>query len=103
MLTSPLIQRVFLHDSRIANILRLGMASLLLGMFGCTTVEVMSDVPCPHRPVLTPITVEQQLAMDSQVLEIVLVNQSNLKRYALKLEERGYDWIREKHSQKVAT
>jgi len=71
------------------NVPKLGTLILILGMFGCTTYSVQSDVPCPSRPTLTPITPQQQLSIDPQVLEIVIVNQLILKTYAKKLEVRA--------------
>jgi len=67
----------------------LGILIPLLGMYGCTTTVVQSDVPCPARPHLISITADQQLAMDPQVREIVIVNQVELKVYAKKLEVRA--------------
>ena len=72
------------------SMIKLTLALLLfIPMLACTTTVVQSDVPCPARPALRPITTDQQLAMDSQVLEIVLVNQVALKTYAKHLEVRA--------------
>ena len=62
---------------------------LILTSGSCSTYAVQSDVPCPARPTLTPITVEQQVEIDPQVLLAVLENQLALKTYAKKLEVRA--------------
>jgi hypothetical protein len=55
----------------------------------CTTVEIVSDVPCPNRPTLTPIPEDLQLRMPPDVVFIVAENQLKLKAYAKKLEVRA--------------
>lgn len=65
------------------------MSLLILTMSGCATTATSTKLPCPDRPVLEAISLEQQLQMDSFVLIIVINNQLALKEYALKLETRA--------------
>jgi len=63
--------------------------NLILLISGCSTTATSTKLPCPDRPVLEPISLEQQLQMDSHVLIIIINNQLSLKEYALKLETRA--------------
>jgi hypothetical protein len=70
------------------NTYRIGALILLLGMLGCTTVSIQ-ELPCPPRPLLHPITINEQLSIDPQVLEKIVGNQIELKVYATKLRARA--------------
>ena len=58
---------------------------LLLASCGTTTV-IGFDGPCPLRPQLEPISVEQQIEIDPQVIRIIADNQLLLKRHIKDLE-----------------
>lgn len=63
---------------------------LLLGMLGCTHTQVLPpEQECPLRPVLEPITIEQQMRIDSQVILIIATNELKLKQHILRLEARA--------------
>jgi hypothetical protein len=62
---------------------------LTLILSGCSTYAVKSDVPCPDRPDLAAISVEEQMAMDPSTVLKIAQNQLELKRYAQKLEVRA--------------
>ena len=68
---------------------RMGICILILGMFGCTTIAVEPDLPCPIRPTLTPIPEDLQIRMPTDAVWIVAQNQLALKSYAKKLETRA--------------
>ena len=56
---------------------------------GCTTIEVAAPLPCPSRPILSPIPDDVQLRMGEDAVFIVSDNQLKLKAYAKKLEARA--------------
>ena len=60
------------------------IAVLILLLSGCATPVVQTKMPCPLFPDLQVISVEQQIAMDSVVLVIVLENQLALKNSLLR-------------------
>lgn len=62
---------------------------LAIILSGCTTVEIVDTLPCPSRPVLTPIPEDLQLRMPEDAVFIVAENQLKLKAYAKKLEARA--------------
>jgi hypothetical protein len=66
----------------------LGISNILL-LSGCTAYAVKSDVPCPARPTLEPISVEEQMAMEPSTVLKVATNLLALKNYAKKLEVRA--------------
>jgi hypothetical protein len=61
---------------------------VLTYIVGCSTVTP-DPLPCPPRPILSPISQELQLQTPIEVLEIVTENQIRLKAYAKKLEVRS--------------
>ena len=62
---------------------------LTLILSGCCSYAVKSDVPCPQRPDLQAISVEEQMEMDAFTVLKIAQNQLELKRYAAKLEVRA--------------
>lgn len=56
---------------------------------GCETYKVQADIPCPPRPILEPITPEEQLLIHTVVLEKIAKNQLVLKEYSKRLEARA--------------
>jgi hypothetical protein len=62
---------------------------LILATFGCTTVAVEPDLPCPNRPFLEGLTMEELNAMLPTSIKKVTSNQINLVGYARKLEIRA--------------
>lgn len=64
---------------------------LILTMIGsgCETYQIQSDIPCPARPILEPITPDEQLLISTVVLEKIAKNQLLLKRYGKQLEARA--------------
>ena len=67
----------------------LGILIPLLGMYGCTTTVVGSDVPCPARPVLSSFNAVELGIMAASTQEKIASNQIKLKAYARKLEVRA--------------
>ena len=67
----------------------LGILVPILGMSGCTTTIVQPILPCPDRPVLESISVEEQAGMDPSTVFKLGENQLKLKTYAKKLEIRA--------------
>ena len=67
---------------------KIGILILILGMLaGCgTTTIVAYDGPCPLRPLLEPISVEQQLGINPHVVRIIADNQVKLKQHIKNLE-----------------
>jgi len=68
---------------------KLGIISILLPLLlvGCGTTTVIGyDGPCPLRPQLEPITVEQQIEISPHVIRIIADNQLKLKRHIKDLE-----------------
>ena len=70
---------------------KLGIPLLLIVstilLVGCGTTTVIGfDGPCPLRPQLEPITVEQQIEISPQVIRIIADNQLKLKRHIKDLE-----------------
>lgn len=55
-------------------------------LVGCTTTHIGFDGPCPLRPELEPISVEQQININPQVVRIIADNQLKLKRHIKDLE-----------------
>ena len=62
---------------------------LTLTLGSCTSIEVKPDLPCPLRPVLTPIPEDLQMRMPEDAIWIVAQNQLAMKEYAKKLEARS--------------
>jgi len=58
-------------------------------MGGCETTEIMSDVPCPNRPALINLEMDEILRMEEETMIKVASNQIMLKEYAQKLEVRA--------------
>jgi hypothetical protein len=58
-------------------------------MYGCETVRVTTDVPCPPRPILEALAVEEINEMSFSAQGKVARNQIKLKAYAQKLEVRA--------------
>ena len=66
---------------------------LILGSFllaGCHTVQVRTDLPCPSRPILKALTIEDLNGMTPDAQLKVAHNQIVLKTYAKKLETRAF-------------
>ena len=66
---------------------------LILGSFllaGCHTVQVRTDLPCPTRPLLQALTVEDLNSMSPDAQIKIAHNQIVLKTYAKKLETRAF-------------
>ena len=61
---------------------------LILTTGSCSKTVVEPSVPCPSRPVLTPLSIELQIEMPPEAVLIVGQNQLALKEYAKKLEAR---------------
>ena len=61
---------------------------LIIGTSCCSTPPT-DPLPCPPRPVLEAITVEEQLAIAPDVVLKIASNQIKLKEYAKKLEVRA--------------
>jgi nitrous oxide reductase accessory protein NosL len=55
---------------------------------GCATWKA-KPVPCPVRPVLESLTMEELSSMDIETMEKIGSNQIRLKEYAKKLEIRA--------------
>ena len=72
----------------LVGILVPSMAAMLL-ISGCTTTIIQPVLPCPDRPVLESISVDEQMSMDPAVIFKVAENQLRLKAYAKKLEVRA--------------
>ena len=69
------------------KVLILGMLLPILG--SCQTPIAPDPLPCPPRPLLTPITPEEQRQINPDVLEKIASNQIELKAYSRKLEARA--------------
>ena len=67
----------------------LGILVPILGMSGCTKFVVQPTLPCPPRPVLESISIEEQASMDPSTVFKLGENQLKLKTYAKKLEVRA--------------
>ena len=65
------------------------LLGILVPFSGCTRTIVQPSLPCPARPVLASITVDEQMSMDPAVIFKVAENQLRLKAYAKKLEVRA--------------
>jgi hypothetical protein len=72
---------------------KLGIIIPLLGILvtlsGCVRTIVQPVLPCPPRPVLESISVEEQAGMDPAVIFKVSESMLKLKAYAKKLEVRA--------------
>ena len=79
----------YLTQIKIGNILVLGTLVLILGT-GCETHQVRIDLPCPTRPILQALTMEDLNGMTSSAQSKVAHNQIVLKAYAKKLETRAF-------------
>lgn len=55
----------------------------------CTTIELAAPLPCPERPLLTPVPEDLQIRIPEDALLILAENQATLKAYARKLEGRA--------------
>jgi len=65
------------------------LAILLIPMIvGCETVRNDDPLPCPPRPLIDGLTIEQQQLMGGEIVKIVDRNQSALIEYAERLEVR---------------
>ena len=66
---------------------RTAATALLLLMFGCISSP---DIPIgiPNRPHLIPLTVEMQVRIPVDALDIIAVNQAVLKNHIKRLENR---------------
>ena len=66
--------------------LLLGMLVPILGMYGCTSTVVQSDLQCPirYQPILIPI--DLQIRTPEDVLEIAAINQRGFKQNIKDLE-----------------
>ena len=56
---------------------------------GCTTIDVVPDIPCPPRPVLKAFTIDELAAMTHDTQLKIVSNQINLKGHIKKLEVRA--------------
>jgi len=81
--------RLYLTSGKLRYIPILGITCVVLGMFGCTRTIVQPTLPCPPRPVLESISVEEQANMDPSTVFKLGENQLKLKTYAKKLEIRA--------------
>lgn len=55
---------------------------------GCANAPIDEPLPCPPRPLLIGLTVEQQLAIEPETLVTIDYDQSQLIEYAERLEIR---------------
>ena len=56
---------------------------------GCERFVIQSDIECPARPLLEPITPAEQQLIAPETLGKIANNQIKLKSYAKKLEARA--------------
>jgi hypothetical protein len=64
------------------------MATVTVLLSGCHHF-VQGDTPCPARPLLEPITAQEQVLIAPGTLSKIASNQIKLKQYAKKLEARA--------------
>ena len=61
---------------------------LIIGISGCASCPIDTKIGPAKRPWLLPITAEQQARTPVDVLDIIAVNQEELKTWGLKNEKR---------------
>lgn len=62
---------------------------IVVTLSSCVRTIVQPVLPCPPRPILEPLSVEEQADMHPMTVFKVAENQLRLKAYAKKLETRA--------------
>ncbi len=67
---------------------RLLLCPILILIGSCAATPIDSPIGVPERPYLIPLTIEMQVRIPVDALDIIAVNQEVLKNHIKRLEQR---------------
>ncbi len=68
-------------------VVRIGVILVCL-LSGCAATPIDSPIGIPERPYLIPLTIEMQVRIPVDALDLIAVNQEVLKNHIKRLEQR---------------